>query len=1057
MNRIHKSIFNEQTGTYVAVSENTSNKGKKGNKVLAATAVSVALGLGVMGSAQAQLVDACAGVSLPKSVVTQIVGQVVNPIYSPIETTVNGLLGPVSSLLSFVGLGGIVPGPLNLNLSQILADAAAGDPITLGVLNENGSVVGPTDACDLSADSLALTDPAGIAIGGNKITGLGSDAAGAAAVSSAADFTSIALGNFSQATQSKAIAFGEAAKAFGEGSIAVGADALSANLNATALGNAVQATGVGSTALGAGAQANAANSVALGNGSVATAANTVSVGSVGNERKITNVADGTVAAGSTDAITGGQLHQLSLSTGLGLVQQADNLAPITVGKDSAGTEVDFANVAAQTRKLTGIADGDLSATSTDAVTGKQLNATNESISALSNNAVQYDGVDKSIVTLGGATGTTLDNVKAGAVNATSTEAINGAQLYRSTSDLADALGGNAIVDADGNLTNVGYTFISGTQNSVGEALLNLDTRVDGNTTNISNLMNGAAGLVLQANGTAPITVGAATAGTSVDFTGTAGVRKLTGLANGNVVAGSADAMTGGQLFASSQSVADALGGGSTVNTTTGAVSTPGYELDDGTNTGNKVTVTGVEGALTNLDGRVTSNTGRITTLEGDITNITNGTLGIVKQNATTRVITVGGETDGAEVNFRNSGGDARKLTGIANGNVAAGSADAVTGDQLNTTNLAVSAALTALGGGASIDVNGVVTGPVYNIGGTSFDNVGGALTNLDDRVTSNTNRITTVEGDITNIKGDITNIQGDITDIKNGTAGIVKFDAAADKITVGSEVAGSSVDFTGKDSSGAAIKRKLTGIADGELSATSSDAVTGKQLNATNQQVKASSQFTASALGGGAEAKDDGTFVNPLYALQEVQQDGSKKAVTFNNVGGALTSLNTSVASLQDQINNNTSIGLVRQDPGSRVISVGGNTDGTEVNFANSNGEARVISGVAAGKGPTDAVNVQQAQDMISGATSTLRGEIRRAEKRADAGTAAATAVATLGQAYQPGQSAFSVGGGTWRGEAGYAMGVSTVSENGKWLLKGAVNGSGRGGAGGGASVTYLW
>ena len=919
MNRIHKSIFNEQTGTYVAVSENTSNKGKKGNKVLAATAVSVALGLGVMGSAQAQLVDACAGVSLPKSVVTQIVGQVVNPIYSPIETTVNGLLGPVSSLLSFVGLGGIVPGPLNLNLSQILADAAAGDPITLGVLNENGSVVGPTDACDLSADSLALTDPAGIAIGGNKITGLGAN------------------GMEAEATDITAIAFGNNAKALSVNTIAVGQDA--------------QATAAGSTALGAGAQATAANSVALGNSSVATVANTVSVGSVGNERKITNVADGTVAAGSTDAITGGQLHQLTLSTGLGLVQQADNLAPITVGKDSAGTVVDFTNTAAQARKLTGIADGVLSDSSTDAVTGKQLYATNESISALGDSAVQYDGADKSVVTLAGAAGTTVSNVKAGVVSNTSTEAINGAQL-----------------------------------------------------------------------------------------------------------------------FASSQSVAEALGGGSMVDPATGAVSAPEYELDDGTDTGTKVTVTGVEDALSNLDGRVAANTTEITTVKGnisniqnDITNITNGTVGIVKQNATTRVITVGGDTDGTEVNFSGTAGE-RKLTGIAKGNVAAGSADAVTGDQLNTTNLAVSAALTALGGGASIDANGVVTGPVYNIGGTPFDNVGGALTNLDDRVTSNTNRITTIEGDITDIKGDITNIQGDITtiqgditDIKNGTAGIVKFDAAADKITVGSEVAGSSVDFTGKDSSGAAIKRKLTGIADGELSATSSDAVTGKQLNATNQQVKASGQFTASALGGGAEAKDDGTFVNPLYALQEVQQDGSKKAVTFNNVGGALTSLNTSVASLQDQINNNTSIGLVRQDPGSRVISVGGNTDGTEVNFANSNGEARVISGVAAGKGPTDAVNVQQAQDMISGATSTLRGEIRRAEKRADAGTAAATAVATLGQAYQPGQSAFSVGGGTWRGEAGYAMGVSTVSENGKWLLKGAVNGSGRGGAGGGASVTYLW
>jgi len=51
MNRIYKSIFNEQTGTYVAVSENTKNKGKKGNKVLAATALSAALGFGAMGSA----------------------------------------------------------------------------------------------------------------------------------------------------------------------------------------------------------------------------------------------------------------------------------------------------------------------------------------------------------------------------------------------------------------------------------------------------------------------------------------------------------------------------------------------------------------------------------------------------------------------------------------------------------------------------------------------------------------------------------------------------------------------------------------------------------------------------------------------------------------------------------------------------------------------------------------------------------------------------------------------------------------------------------------------
>ena len=43
--------------------------------------------------------------------------------------------------------------------------------------------------------------------------------------------------------------------------------------------------------MGQGAKATAANSVALGQGSVANEANTVSVGSVGNERRITNVAD----------------------------------------------------------------------------------------------------------------------------------------------------------------------------------------------------------------------------------------------------------------------------------------------------------------------------------------------------------------------------------------------------------------------------------------------------------------------------------------------------------------------------------------------------------------------------------------------------------------------------------------------------------------------------------------------------------------------------------------------------------------------------------------------
>ena len=72
-------------------------------------------------------------------------------------------------------------------------------------------------------------------------------------------------------------------------------------------------------------------------------------------------------------------------------------------------------------------------------------------------------------------------------------------------------------------------------------------------------------------------------------------------------------------------------------------------------------------------------------------------------------------------------------------------------------------------------------------------------------------------------------------------------------------------------------------------------------------------------------------------------------------------------------------------------------------------------------------------------------------------GTAAAMAIAGLGQPYQAGQNMVSLGTGVWRGETGYALGVSGITDNGKWLLKGAVTGSGRGGVGGSASINYVW
>ena len=136
---------------------------------------------------------------------------------------------------------------------------------------------------------------------------------------------------------------------------------------------------------------------------------------------------------------------------------------------------------------------------------------------------------------------------------------------------------------------------------------------------------------------------------------------------------------------------------------------------------------------------------------------------------------------------------------------------------------------------------------------------------------------------------------------------------------------------------------------------------------------------------------------------------------------------------------------------------------------------SRQITNVAAGKEDTDAVNVaqvkslaRQTQNSLAAAESNhqtqiaaLRNEAKvrmdKLEERADSGSAAAIAVGSLGQAYQPGQGAVSVASGIWRGKSGYAVGISKVSASGKWLVKGSAVGAAKGGAGGGASVTYLW
>ena len=137
--------------------------------------------------------------------------------------------------------------------------------------------------------------------------------------------------------------------------------------------------------------------------------------------------------------------------------------------------------------------------------------------------------------------------------------------------------------------------------------------------------------------------------------------------------------------------------------------------------------------------------------------------------------------------------------------------------------------------------------------------------------------------------------------------------------------------------------------------------------------------------------------------------------------------------------------------------------------------ETRQVTHVAAGSQDTDAVNVAQLKAVNANVSADMQqldqrfenrfneqahqfnNRIDNVEKDAQAGIAMAIATAGLPQAYLPGKSMFAVGAGTYRGEQGYAMGVSHITDDGHWVLKATGSGNSQGHFGGSVGVGYQW
>jgi len=231
-------------------------------------------------------------------------------------------------------------------------------------------------------------------------------------------------------------AIGREAKAMATNSLVFGSNttvaksatdtiALGSNINGATESNSVY-LGNGSThgkkdetTIGKGSYANTnINGVTFNGYAGMNAYGVVTVGSKGQERRIQNVAAGWIDPKSTDAVNGSQLHAVAktLLDKLGDVVEYDkwsNREKVTL-KGANGT------------KITNLKEGDVNATSKDAINGSQLHKVEQKI----NNIVKYDAnSDKKKVTLEGAGGTTITNVKKGTVSSNSTDAINGSQLH----------------------------------------------------------------------------------------------------------------------------------------------------------------------------------------------------------------------------------------------------------------------------------------------------------------------------------------------------------------------------------------------------------------------------------------------------------------------------------------------------------------------------------------------------------------------------------------------------------------------------------------------------
>ncbi|MFX1764391.1 ESPR-type extended signal peptide-containing protein [Paraburkholderia sp. A1RI-2L] len=695
------------------------------------------------------------------------------------------------------------------------------------------------------------------------------------------------------------VALGDSASVMGETGVALGAHSSASRNFSMALGGNSTAGGLGAIAMGRESLANGNYSIANGFVSTATGTGAISMGQSANASGLRSIAIGTS-------------NQLSAAG-----NTAGDATFFATAANAAGTDTVSIGTGASTGGNNSVALG-LQANTTSTGTNGVAVGNGASVSGGNGIAIGTGAVASGASALSVGTGNNVSGNNSGAFG--DPNVITGNGSY--------AVGNNSTIGGDGSFSFGNSNTINGSNSAVvgsngSVAAGQNDVFALGN--NITSTASNS--VVLGSNSST-------TRANTVSVGSDSAQRQVVNMAAGTA---DTDAVNMSQLNATNAQVSQ--------NTSDIAANTSSITNLNDRVTQNTTDIAGNTASITNLDGRVTQNTTDITSIQGDISTINNnlnsGTIGMVQQASAGADLTVGKDTDGAAVDFADKDGNTRTLR-----NVTAGVADtdAVNMSQLNATNAQVSQNTSDIAANTS------------------------SITNLDDRVTQNTTDIAGNTASITNLDGrvtqnttDITSIQGDISTINNnlnsGTIGMVQQASAGADLTVGKDTDGAAVDFADKDGNTRTLRNVTAGVAD-------TDAVNMSQLNATNAQV---SQNTSDVAANTSSIEANTASITNLDGrVTQNTTDIAGNTASITDLDGRVTQNTTDITSIQGDIstiNNNLNsgtIGMVQQASAGADLTVGKDTDGAAVDFADKDGNTRTLKNVTAGVADTDAVNMSQ-------------------------------------------------------------------------------------------------